>query len=173
MDRPLNIRQAVKNLQTYLRALSFADSRITRVPIDGLFAADTQTAVSDFQRTRGLPDTGVADKATWDAVYAEYVELTERTAPPPSAELFPSTPDGYEIALGEESSLVLLLQLALRELSVIYDLPELPTDGRFDERTEEAVKRFQSLSGLPPDGRVDKVSRNRILRELANYSDTY
>ena len=170
MNRPLNLQDAIRNLQTYLRALSFADDRITRVPIDGLFDRDTQAAVSDFQRSRGLPDTGVVDRATWDAIYAEYLALRERTAPPPRIDLFPTTPDGYEIAIGEESALVVLLQLALRELSVIYDLPETDTDGRFDGRTEAAVRRFQEISGLVPDGRVDRISWNRLLGELANRS---
>ena len=64
MDTPLNLQDAILNLQRYLRAISFIDPRITRVPVDGLFDTDTQRAVEEYQSTRGLPVTGVVDKST-------------------------------------------------------------------------------------------------------------
>ena len=36
---------------------------------DGVYGADSQTAVSNFQRDHGLEVTGVADAATQQAIY--------------------------------------------------------------------------------------------------------
>jgi hypothetical protein len=43
-------------------------------PVDGLFGPITEGSVTFFQRREGLPETGVADTATWEAL--------ERTAAP-------------------------------------------------------------------------------------------
>lgn len=37
-------------------------------PDDGQFGSGTRAAVSTFQRTSGLPATGVVDRATWNAL---------------------------------------------------------------------------------------------------------
>jgi peptidoglycan hydrolase-like protein with peptidoglycan-binding domain len=53
----------VRRLQ---RALTAALGRT--VPIDGTFGADTETAVRDYQRSRGLGVDGIAGPLTWDAL---------------------------------------------------------------------------------------------------------
>ena len=55
--------QAIQNLQTYLRQLSYHDQSIKAPPIDGIFDTDTKQSLMDFQASRGLPPTGVADQA--------------------------------------------------------------------------------------------------------------
>ena len=68
------------------------------------------------------------------------------------------------------------LQYMLRRVSRRYgQIPELQPDGRFGERTLEAVLRFQKQMGLPVTGAVDRetwyVLRNEWLdveRELAH-----
>lgn len=173
MDRPLNLQDAIRNLQKYLRAISFVDSRITRVPIDGLFDSDTQKAVSEFQASRGLVETGIVDKATWDAIYEEYLELKTLDMPAPPTSFFPSTPPDYEAELGDRLAFVALVQAILRELTVIYDILPVPEiSGIFDTDTEQAVKRFQEISLLEPTGRIDRVTYNRMLRDLSNYSES-
>lgn len=54
---------AVESLQTALAAVNFYDGRVT-----GYYGAQTQSAVLEFQRDRGLPATGVADGATLQAL---------------------------------------------------------------------------------------------------------
>ena len=172
MDTPLNLQDAILNLQRYLRAISFTDDRITRVPVDGLFDSDTRQAVIDYQRTRGLDETGVVDKNTWDAIFEEYSAITEAADRTPTVNFFPTAPAGYEAALGEESAFITMVQLVLRELSVIYDdFPEIKINGAFDKPTEEAVKIYQLASGLSPSGRIDLLTWNRMGRDLENYRE--
>lgn len=171
MDQPLNLQDAILNLQRYLRTISFIDSRITRPPLDGLFDTDTQKAVSDYQRTRGLPDTGIVDKATWDALFEEYLRITEAQDRSPTPNFFPQNPEKYEAALGEEHAFIFMIQLILRELSAIYDgFPNIELSGVFDAPTEEAIKIFQRASGLTDDGRVDLITWNRLTRDFFNYA---
>ena len=72
-DHP-NYNDAVANLQRYLRRLVVFDEykNIDLVPIDGIFEEQTREALKEYQRTRGLPITGKAEKLTWDTLFAEY-----------------------------------------------------------------------------------------------------
>lgn len=173
MDTPLNLNQAIRNLQTYLRSISFVDERIERVPIDGIFDSSTEEAVASFQRTRGLPETAIVDKATWDAIYEEYLELERAQSREKSQSFFPSSPYDYEASLGEESAFVAILQIMLRELKVIFDrIPDLAVDGVFGKDTEEAVKAFQGASLIKVTGRVDLETYNRLVRAFHSLGDS-
>ena len=173
MNQPLNLQDAILNLQRYLRTISFIDSRITRVPLDGLFDTQTQRAVSEYQRTRGLEDTGIVDKNTWDTLFEEYMLVTASNDRSKGVNLFPETPEDYEAALGDEHIFITLVQIILRELSATYDgFPELEISGVFDEPTEQAVKVFQIASMLEPTGRIDLVTWNRMTEDFSNYSSS-
>ena len=173
MDRPLNLQEAIINLQTYLRAISFADERIERLAIDGIFDSETEKAVKSFQRTRGFSETGIVDKETWDAIYTEYKLISELTDRSQSVNFFPETPTNYEASLGDEHIFISIVQIILRELSIIYDsFPEITVSGIFDENTQKAVSEFQRISGLPQTGRIDLRTWNRMTRDFSNYSNS-
>ena len=171
MDTPLNLQDAILNLQTYLRTISFYDERIERVPIDGIFDSDTEKAVTSFQRTRGLSPTGIVDKGTWDAIYSEFKRITENSDKEQKYNFFPSNPENYEATVGEESAFISLVQLLLRELSVVYDTFEnIEITGIFDKSTEKAIKEFQRASGLDATGRINLATWNRLARDFSNYA---
>ncbi len=171
MNQPLNYEDAVRNLQRYLRTISFYDDRITRVPTDGIYDSDTRKAVSEFQSTRGLRPTGIVDRKTFDMIFKEFSQIIEANDRSNNINLFPSNPQNYEASLGEESSFVAIIQLILRELSIIYDnIPELEISGVYNEETEAAVKKFQKLSGLSPTGKVNLQTWNRLVRDFSNYA---
>ena len=172
MDQPLNLQDAILNLQKYLRTISFIDSRIPRVPLDGLFDIQTQNAVSEYQRTRGLVQTGIVDKTTWDTLFNEYLLVTRAQESAKGVDLFPKEPNDYQAALGDEHIFITLVQILLRELSGLYDgFPEIKISGIFDEPTEQAVRIFQQASLLEPDGKIDRITWNRIVDDFANYSN--
>jgi peptidoglycan hydrolase-like protein with peptidoglycan-binding domain len=50
------------------RALERRGFSVGRYGIDGWYGPDTRAAVVAFQRREGLPVTGVADEATWEAL---------------------------------------------------------------------------------------------------------
>ena len=167
MERPLNLQDAIYNLQKYLRAISFADERVSRPPLDGIFDSATEESVRSFQSSRGMNASGIVDKATWDAIYEEYKALALVEELP----FFPSTPIGYAAKIGEESSFISILQILLQELSSVYDIFEaVEITGIFDTATENAIKELQRASGLPVTGELDKNTYRRLLYDLSSHS---
>ena len=62
---------AVAQLQIVLRGLSMSYA-FPPVPLDGCWGAGTEGAVLAFQRAAGLPQTGKADRRTWQALAEAY-----------------------------------------------------------------------------------------------------
>ena len=50
MAKELTQTQAIRNLQRYLRQLSFENQNLPELPIDGVFDTETQRAVEIFQQ---------------------------------------------------------------------------------------------------------------------------
>ena len=169
-----NETEAIRNLQRYLRQLSFVDKRIPAPPIDGIYESATREAVRAFQEIEGLPATGVVDKKTWDLLYRRYQEsLVRESAPVPIAQ-FPRLSAGYALREGDESFLVRLIQYALGELELIYKgFDSVPQTGVYDAATMAAVKSFQKRQGLPETGEVDRETwdalANAYNREFGGY----
>lgn len=152
-----NEREAISNLQKYLRRLSQFDNDIRLVPIDGIYEEDTRLAVLEFQQKYGLPLTGVADRATWNMIFDKYSDLTEEKNPPDMLSLFPRNPSGYELQTGDAQFLVDAVQFILDELRIDYDtLGEVKRTGTYDTATENAVREFQRINSLNITGKVNK-----------------
>ena len=167
--------QAIYNLQRYLRQLSRFDPAIPSVDEDGIFGEETRRALSAFQQKYGLPVTGAADPETWARLFNEYLATVEARTRPDPVYLFPRFPADYSVGRGDENLLVGVIQYLLREITTLYgfDNAALPLNGVFDGATEQAVKDFQAVNRLPPDGRVDRVTWNRLaqsrIREVNEY----
>ena len=171
MPVPNNLSDAIRNLQTYLREISFYDSSIPRVPIDGLYDTDTRAAVLEFQRTRGLEANSNVDKETWDAIYEEYLALKKANTRERTQSFFPDHTPSYVARMGEKSSFVAIIQLMLRELSLDFDeIGGLAIDGIFGQETADAVSAFQRASLLDVTGEVDLETYNRLSRALIGIS---
>ena len=73
---------AVTIAQYLLSVISEFYYTVPFVTIDGVFGQATQNAVKEFQRTVGLPVTGVITQGVWNALYDTFVsvdnELTSR-----------------------------------------------------------------------------------------------
>ncbi len=170
MAQPTTERDAIRNLQRYLRRLSDERGGINPVPIDGIFDTRTEEALSEFQRSQGFPVTGRADRQTWDSLFAEYNRLKKEEDLRVPIDFFPTTPDNYETVSGERSAFVTLVQFMLGELTLAYDaFDPPPLTGVFDEDTEDAILRFQAIHALPLTGRINRNTWNRLSEEYKNY----
>ena len=167
--------QAIFNLQRYLRQLSRFDPDIPSVDEDGIFGEETRTSLEAFQRKYGLPITGTADAETWTRLFNEYLASVEDRTRPDPVFIFPRHPADYSVGRGDENIYVAVIQLLLRDIITLYgeDAVRLPIDGIYGEVTEQAIRDFQRIQRLPEDGRVDRITWNRLARAQKPRTNEY
>ena len=157
MTRPNEsfVSQPVRSLQTMLRTLAEHDDRYQTVVPDGVYSPQTMRAVAQFQQNSSLPVTGIADQTTWE-------ELVSRYEP---ALIFVSEAQPVEVILnpnevlvfGDSSPYLYIAQAMLTVLAEVYSSISRPiVSGILDAATADALSTFQSLSGLPITGDLDK-----------------
>lgn len=162
MTKP-NEREAIFNLQRYLRQLSYHDTAIPSPPLDGVMDTATTDALKAFQKGENLPVTGTADSTTWKALFEAYRQSVSTYSAPVSISLFPRSAPGYALKLGDRTFPVQFVQFALRELELIYTgLGAVTLSDTYDENTEKAVKLFQGKNNLPETGEVDKLTWDEL-----------
>ena len=145
-------------LQRMLRALAESDVRES-----GQYDEATREAVRRFQRMRGYPATGIADRRTWEEMSRLY---RERSGDLATEGIRPFVGPDRRIYPRERSDLVMMLQLILNELRIRYDgFGPIPLSGIYDEMTEGAVREFQRINLLPMDGITDARTWNRMARQ--------
>ena len=140
----------VYSLQTMLRQIADADSRVLPVVPDGRYGRNTYASVRSFQEAHGLPPTGTADRETWDAIVREHNKILPELIPPATRPLWIS---GRSVEPGQCSIHLYLVQGLLTALSVLY--PEVtvpPMSGCLDPVTEAGLRWVQKTAGLPQTG---------------------
>lgn len=70
--------QDVRDLQTFLAAISDVDPSVPKVTVDGIFGPVTAAAVREIQRQEGLPITGSVGTLTWYVIAQRYLALGNR-----------------------------------------------------------------------------------------------
>ena len=110
--------------------------------VDGIFGANTEKAVRDFQQKNGLSVDGLVGQNTWRTLL--------------NLPAYPLLKRGYS------GSYVKFLQQLLES----YLIPVGTIDGIFGSRTENAVKQFQQENNLSVDGIVGKNTWNALTTNL-------
>lgn len=151
-------RTHIYDLQRFLRRVQQAQGAPQPLAPDGIFGTETAAAVRDFQRRNHLPVTGTADFATWSAIYAAYLALSEGDALPPAVAFFP-TAAAATLAPGDKGPSVFVLQLMLGTSAPHFGgfLP-VPLTGEYDADTEAGVRTAQGLFRLPVTGVTDRAT---------------
>ena len=145
-----------------LRVIAENDPSHDRIIPDGIYGPETVSAISTFQRIHGLPITGVTDNRTWDAVVDIYEDalIEQLEALPLQIILNP----GQVIRKGERHPHLYLVQAMLTVLAETYESIGRPgSTGILDDATEDALISFQSLSGLPMTGHLDKHTWHHLV----------
>lgn len=149
------VGRPVRSLQHMLRVVAQQDARIPMVVPDGIFGQVTQEAVRAFQKTVDLPPTGNVDQRTWEnlVLVFDLANVEQQRAQP----LTPILNAGQVLKSGADNLHTCLVQAMLHVLCQVYgNLPDVCMTGCMDAPTMTAVRRFQTVSGLPVTGQVDK-----------------
>ncbi len=158
-------------LQYYLEYISlFVPSVLTLTP-DGDFGKQTLNSVISFQKTYGLTENGIVDRAVWNAIQATYYNILssvvyefEEGAVLP----FP----GRVLLIGSEGEDVRALQEYLNYISRTYtDIPSVIVDGDFGEATERAVIVFNRRFNISTDETRVTAETWNVLTSI--YEDLY
>ncbi len=154
--------ESVRLIQFFLNIIAEFNDYIPAVNIDGIYGPNTARAVSVFQETAGLPQTGVIDQATWDALYSRYIS-TIAGLPEDfrggAAAIYP----GMALRRGMSGNSVRELQTYLSKIADFNSaIPKVSVTGNFGAETQNAVLAFQRTYGLPPRGTVGLSTWNAI-----------
>ena len=116
---------------------------------DGVFGAETQSALIEFQKNNGLTADGTAGASTLKKLSGSCKAATKAT---------PSPAPSSALREGNSGEAVYILQARLFELGYYSGR----IDGRFGEETTEAVKAFQRANGLSADGVVGSGTQKKL-----------
>lgn len=135
---------------------------IPKIPsVDGIFGAQTESAVRRFQEIFGLTVDGIIGKATWYRLVRLYVGVNALSELESEGQTFYAVnwQDPGVLQEGARGQSVRQLQFMLRVMSEYVDaIPPVVEDGIFGPDTKAAVIAFQGFSGLAPDGIVGPVT---------------
>jgi len=162
-------KNAVYELQHYLRFLSKHLNDIPTVTPDGIFGKETERAVTAFQKKYYIPQTGEVDLNTWNLIRDTYLDIREDTVLPEPVYIFP--PEIVSMSKGDDYAEILILQILIRKLSHRFNnVPPVTLSGVFDNETEVAVKQLQNIFGLENHGKVDRKTWNRLSRLHSSFT---
>lgn len=161
----------VRSIQVQLNRISRNYPAIPKIPsIDGVYSTYTADAVREFQRIFNLAETGTVNEATWYKIayiYTSVKRLAELNSEGVNLEEVKKQYPG-ELKFGMQSVYVNELQYYLAVIGAYYEAV-IPVEitGYFGEMTENSVKSFQRVFGLPETGVVDRNTWNDIYRAYA------
>ena len=133
-----DVSEQVRLMQKRLYALGYLPEYLT----DGDFGERTVEAVKNFQRRNGLNDDGVAGPGTLAILYAS------SALPYQGGETSSGGVELDALKTGSQGDEVTQLQKALADIGCYMGT----ADGIFGASTATAVKLFQALNSLTPDG---------------------
>lgn len=167
---------AVRSLQVFLNRISTNFPAMPKIPVvDGRFDDATQAAVREFQRIFNLQQTGSVDEATWYRIIFIYAsvkrvaELNSEGIRTEDIEILYTE----DLKIGMQSNEVSNLQYYLAVIGAYYDaVVPVEITGYFGEKTEQSVKSFQKVFGLPQTGEVDRATRIDLYRAYQGIVDS-
>ncbi|MBR6530278.1 MAG: peptidoglycan-binding protein, partial [Clostridia bacterium] len=144
----------VRYVQEVLNRIREVFVQIPRLSADGVFGANTESAVRTFQRLFGLSADGIVGERTWNRLN-EVLVATLGCLFESSTAAYTRPYPGSLVRRGQSNTNVRYVQTALSAIRrVLPTIPALSVDGVFGAGTEASVIAFQRIFGLVDDGIV-------------------
>ena len=145
----------VRVVQYMLNYVAQYEETLTPFPINSNYDQATEAAVRGFQRTYGLPDTGIVDERTYARLFDVYNSLV-LSLPDSFFENAARPYPGYILSIGLEGEAVRDLQEYLVTIAGVFaQVPAPAVTGVYDEATAAAVRAVQELVGGTVTGAVN------------------
>lgn len=158
-------------LQTMLNRISQNYPAIPKIsPVLGTFNQATEEAVREFQRIFNLTPDGIVGKATWYKLVYLYVGVLQLSELVSEGQTLYRVQFQYPGVLreGDSGAGVQALQYMLAVLAEFDNaLKPIQVDSIFGPTTAQAVRYYQSQTGLTPDGIVGEATWNALFRHFA------
>jgi peptidoglycan hydrolase-like protein with peptidoglycan-binding domain len=157
-------KSAVREIQRFLFLLSDKKYKnIPRIPIDGFFDGETKTAVSEYQKIKGISPTGIVDYITFTMLYEDYTAVLE--------DFYTNDyilGDGsLPLKEGDQNEDVRILHLMITELRKSYpQLTDVGSSSYYSKKTGDAIEELRKLFFMPPSREFDKELYRRSVNEL-------
>ncbi|MBR6535308.1 MAG: peptidoglycan-binding protein [Clostridia bacterium] len=161
-SNPLNplrlgsIGEDVRQIQLKLNRISKNYPSIPKItPVSGFFTESTENAVKEFQRIFDLAVDGIVGKATWYKIQFLYNGVKRLNELASEGIVYDEIKKQFPDVLrqGDTGDYVSILQYYLRVIGDYYSaVPIIEITGVYDDATVNAVKAFQGIFGLVPDG---------------------
>lgn len=156
----------VRTIQVQLNRISRNYPAIPKISeIDGAFGIQTEEAVKKFQEIFNLPQTGIVDRATWYKIAYIYISVKKLGELNSEGLRLDEVQKQFkeELVPGMQSSEVQMLQYFLAVIGAYYDaVAPVSITGYYGEQTENSVRSFQKVFGLPQTGTVNRSVWNDI-----------
>lgn len=158
----------IRYIQRLLRDISFFDEDIVTVIPDGIYGETTKDSVQSFQRKHNLYETGTVDNDTWDKIVevsGNDIENNRR-----NNSVFIIDESLVPISPGDRGQSLYVIQAMILALSDEFDnIDALEITGIFDSATQAQVEKIQILSGITPNGQIDRIFLNTLAELYSSY----
>lgn len=154
-----NISRLVDELfDSYIRRQGFVE------PLAAKFCNGTTTTCDGLSQwgSEELANRGYDSIGILRYYYGDNIELVQNAPIQGIDESYPGTP----LQVGSTGPFVTVIQTSLNRISQNYPaIPKInPVDGIFGPQTEDAVRQFQTIFSLSPDGIVGRATWYQIIR---------
>ena len=146
---------SILKIQQCLNRLRSIYPQMPQTPEDGMYGDETEQTIKIFQSLTGLEVTGIINDLTWDKIICKTKTLKQ----PETIHNHPHPSLNY----GDKGLDVYKAQEYLNQIQ-----PEKPIEinGIFNAQTQIKVIRFQNMTGLNPDGRIDRNTWDKMIEVL-------
>ena len=156
-------------LRYYLGVLGYFDPALPLLPLGDAYDEQTANAVRAVQRQNGLPETGIIDRSTWNAILRSYSAI--RFSLPEAFSYSDFVYPGRILSPGISDWDVRVLQQMLSVITAANpNLPRVTVTGTYDEATENAIRQIQAQYGLPQNGQTGPLTWNAVVEEFRKIS---
>lgn len=153
--------EPIRNLQHFLRQISYYYKTVLAVIPDGIFSLQTKEAVIGFQKTFSLPVTGVVDFETWNHIIKIFNEISVFEEEAILPQIFPAT--NFSINPGENPLCLYLIHSMIYFITTNFaNFNDFNITGVHDEQSVEVIKYLQKLFNIEQSGIIDKKTFNMI-----------